>query len=208
MISLLTYTVFRSGPFTLFNITKDNKELLFICSYSVAQSCLTLCDLWDCSPPFSLSMGFPSKNTGVGWYFLLQGIFPTQGSNPRLLHWQADSSPLSHWGSPSLCGLYLIYINSQNEKFKYLINSLFVNINNIGFFIKKKKKSFLPELKHWWEAQHYLTFSQSSLMCGWIEDIWVLIFSFALNLLLLSHIMQSLENSIGQSGEKESKKRK
>ena len=23
----------------------------------------------------------PGKNTGVGWYFLLQGIFPTQGSN-------------------------------------------------------------------------------------------------------------------------------
>ena len=24
------------------------------------------------------------------------GIFPDQGSNPRLLHWQADSLPLSH----------------------------------------------------------------------------------------------------------------
>ena len=29
------------------------------------------------------------------------GIFPGQGSNPCLLHWQADSSPLSHQGSPS-----------------------------------------------------------------------------------------------------------
>ena len=31
-----------------------------------------------------------------------QGIFPTQGLNPRLLHllqWQADSLLLSHWGS-------------------------------------------------------------------------------------------------------------
>ena len=27
--------------------------------------------------------------------FLLQGIFPTQGSNPHLLHGQADSLPLS-----------------------------------------------------------------------------------------------------------------
>ena len=25
---------------------------------------------------------FPGKNTGVGCYFLLQGIFPIQGSNP------------------------------------------------------------------------------------------------------------------------------
>ena len=31
------------------------------------------------------------KNTGVGYHALLQGIFPTQGLNPRLLHWQADS---------------------------------------------------------------------------------------------------------------------
>ena len=46
------------------------------------------------APP---SMGFPSKNTGVGSRFLLQGIFQTQGSNPRLfhlLHWQ-DSLPTS-----------------------------------------------------------------------------------------------------------------
>ena len=28
----------------------------------------------------------PGKNTGVGYLFLLQGIFPTQGSNPGLLH--------------------------------------------------------------------------------------------------------------------------
>ena len=37
----------------------------------------------------------PGKNTGVGCHFLLWGIFPTQRSNPRLLHWQADSLPLS-----------------------------------------------------------------------------------------------------------------
>ena len=28
----------------------------------------------------------PGKNTGVGCHFLLQGIFPTQRSNPSLLH--------------------------------------------------------------------------------------------------------------------------
>ena len=28
------------------------------------------------------------------------GIFPDQGSNPRPLHWQADSQPLHHQGSP------------------------------------------------------------------------------------------------------------
>ena len=36
-----------------------------------------------------------------GCRFLLQGIFPTRGSNPYLLHWQVDSLPLSHQGKPS-----------------------------------------------------------------------------------------------------------
>ena len=42
---------------------------------------------------------FPGKNTGVRCHFLLQEILPTQGLNPcllQLLHWQWDSSPLSH----------------------------------------------------------------------------------------------------------------
>ena len=38
----------------------------------------------------------PGKNTGVGCHALLQGISPTQGSNPSLLHWQVGSSLLSH----------------------------------------------------------------------------------------------------------------
>jgi len=38
---------------------------------------------------------FSGKNTGVGSHFLFQGIFLTQGLNLHLLHWQADSSPLS-----------------------------------------------------------------------------------------------------------------
>ena len=46
----------------------------------------------DCSQPGSSVRGdSPGKNTGVGGHSLLQGIFPTQGSNPRvsgLLHWQ------------------------------------------------------------------------------------------------------------------------
>ena len=36
---------------------------------------------WTVACQAPLSMGFPGKNTGVGYHFLLQGIFPTQGSN-------------------------------------------------------------------------------------------------------------------------------
>ena len=49
----------------------------------VAQSCLTLCNPMDCSPPGSSIHGInsPDKNTGVGCHSLLQGVFPTQGLN-------------------------------------------------------------------------------------------------------------------------------
>ena len=60
----------------------DNTGMLF--SLSIMSDCL--------QPPRLLcSLDFPAKNAGVGCRFHLQGIFPTQGSNPRLLqipnHW-------------------------------------------------------------------------------------------------------------------------
>ena len=42
----------------------------------------------------------PRQNTGVGSLSLLQGIFPTQGSNPGLLHCRWILPQLSHQGSP------------------------------------------------------------------------------------------------------------
>ena len=59
---------------------------------------------------------FSGKDTGMGCYFLLQGIFPTQGSKRHLLcllHWQADSLPLSHLGSPSLKSTWLQILGSE-----------------------------------------------------------------------------------------------
>ena len=77
------------------------------CCCLVTKSCSTLCYLMDCSWPGSSVHGdSPGKNTGVGYHFVLQGIFPTQGSNPHLLYWHADSLPLSHLGSPF--GLFII----------------------------------------------------------------------------------------------------
>ena len=40
---------------------------------------------WTVARQAPLSMGFSSKNTGVGCHALLQGVFPTQGWNPRSL---------------------------------------------------------------------------------------------------------------------------
>ena len=66
-----------------------------------AQLCPTFCDSVDCSlPGSSCPWDSSGKNTGVCCHFLLQKIFPTQRSNPGLLHCEADSLPLSHLGSP------------------------------------------------------------------------------------------------------------
>ena len=52
----------------------------------VAKSCLTLATPWTGARQAPLSMGSPGQDAGVGCHFLLQGIFPTQRSNPGLLH--------------------------------------------------------------------------------------------------------------------------
>ena len=76
--------------------------------YRCVLSYVWLCDPMGCSPPGSpVHWIFQAKNTEVSCYFLLQGIFPTQGLNPSFLHWRADSWPLRHeiwkpifvWGS-------------------------------------------------------------------------------------------------------------
>ena len=48
------------------------------------KSCPTLVTPWSITCQTPLSMGFPSKNTGVGCHFLLQGMFLTQGLKPHL----------------------------------------------------------------------------------------------------------------------------
>ena len=57
-----------------------------------------------CSPTrFLRPWDFPGKNTGVGCHLLLQGIFPTKGSKPcllHLLHWQVGSLPVEQPGKP------------------------------------------------------------------------------------------------------------
>ena len=43
----------------------------------------------------------PGKNTGMGSHSLLQGIFPTQGSNPGLLHYRWSLNHMCYQGNPS-----------------------------------------------------------------------------------------------------------
>ena len=62
----------------------------------------------------------PGKNTGVGCYSLLQGIFLTQGSNLcllHLLHWQEGSLPLVPPGKPQLSQIYVYNEREMREIF-------------------------------------------------------------------------------------------
>ena len=67
----------------------------------VTQSCLTVCDPMDCSPPSSfVHRIFEAKVLHLGCYSLLLQIFPTQGSSPDPLHCRQILYHLSHQGCP------------------------------------------------------------------------------------------------------------
>ena len=100
----------------------------------------------SCVPPFvtprtvavqaPLTMGFSRQEYWRGLHFLLQGIFLIQGSNPHLLHWQMDSLPLHHLGSPSfLYKLFKFLIISLGKIYNVLNNVL--NYLNKGFEMSK-----------------------------------------------------------------------
>ena len=64
-------------------------------------SCVRLCDPMDCSlPGFSIHGIFQARITRVGRHFLLQGIFPSQGSNLCRPALQADALPSELPGKP------------------------------------------------------------------------------------------------------------
>ena len=57
---------------------------------------------WTVAFQASLSIGFPRQEYWSGLPFPPPRDLPNQRSNLSLLHWQVDSLPLSHLGSPSL----------------------------------------------------------------------------------------------------------
>ena len=80
-----------------------------------------------CSPPGSSVHGILRKNPGVGWHALLQGIFPTQRSNPDDLHYRQILYCLSYLGSPM-------------DQFKESISPFLIfkhNTYNLGFFVSE-----------------------------------------------------------------------
>ena len=73
----------------------------------------------------------PSRNTGLGSHFLLQGIFPTQGLNPHLLslmRWQPRSLPQVPPGKPQ--GQEL---ESLQDQLSRSVSGLSARVSGLGF---------------------------------------------------------------------------
>ena len=89
------------------------------CSYLVTELRLTLCGSMDWSPPGSSTHeNSPGKNAGMGCHALLQGIFPTQESNPCLLHCRQILYHLNQLGSLALRSN--LSLKQEDEKKKAL----------------------------------------------------------------------------------------
>ena len=101
-------TLFKGESKWLTNLCKENLKIyVCVCVFVCVLSCsIMFGSLWPHGLQFARLLcpwNFPGKNIGVGCLFPLHGIFRTQGSNLCLLcvlHWQADSLPLSPPGKP------------------------------------------------------------------------------------------------------------
>ena len=102
--------------------------LLLLFGGLVAKSCPTLATPWTVACQAPLSMGFSGKNSGVDCHFLLQGIFPTQESNPGLLHCRQTLYQLSYEGS-------IITTTCRKNIYLYPYNSEPFGENNRGLYV-------------------------------------------------------------------------
>ena len=93
---------------------KSNFSVPLLCLQAHSLSHVQLfghCNPIDHSLPGSFAHGiFPGKNTRVGYYFLLQGIFPTQGWNPVSPALAGGFFPLYHLDLAKLSSMSFVFI--------------------------------------------------------------------------------------------------
>ena len=97
----LTSTCLTKQPKT--NTTKQQQNRCVCVSALLAQSCLTLGDPVDCSPPGSSSMGLSRQECWSGWPFPSPGDLPDPGMEARSPALHADALPSELKGFAMLC---------------------------------------------------------------------------------------------------------
>ena len=98
------------------------------------------------------------------------GIFPDQGSNPRPLHWQADSQPLRHQGSPHVSSLmkrfnrvaFLLLIFESSLYFPGTSPLSYIHITNI---FSLSSHSLRAEVLIWWSPIYEFVLYRPCFWC-------------------------------------------
>ena len=111
-----------------------------MCACSVVSSSLQPLGLWPTR--LLCPCNSSGKNTGVGCHAPFQKFFPNHRSTPsflHLLHWQADSLPLSHMGSPSR-----VYMYPQTHQVVYI---KYVQLSVCASYLIKQFNFFFQEVR-------------------------------------------------------------
>ena len=110
---------------------------------------------------------FPGQNTGVGCHVLLQGIFPTQGSNPGLLHCWQIRYHLATREAPYKVRLCLLWADS------YIISISAIQYKPHLFFAQETEIKPLTV-----QANVYFLLHLSKRQCVWAPGAFRLLGSF------------------------------
>ena len=130
--------------------SRVNRSILIATVKSESESRSVVSDSWWPHGLYS-PWNSPGQNTGVGSLSLLQGIFPTQGSNTGLLHCRWILYHLTNKGSPrntgvgSLSLLQWIFLTQESNQGLLHSRPILYKLSYQGSHCKmpKKKKKML-----------------------------------------------------------------
>ena len=133
-----------------------------------------LSHVWLFATPWNSRWNSPGQNTGVGSHSLLQGIFPTQGSNPDLPHCRQILYQLSHQERPRILEWVAYPFSSRSSRPR---NQTRVPCIAGGFFTSWATREVV-RIMSWWPVSFCTT-----------VITWVLTYQACFNSLLPSFLL-------------------
>ena len=135
---------------------------------SVAQSCLTVCNPVDCTPPGSSVHGILQARK-VEWVPMPSSRGSSQPRGRTLVsclwHWQVDSLSLCHLGGPILLTYESVFLLSDLKKifffnlYKVVLVSAIQSCVGFCHWLQQCKSSFVSQMLNISEIMWYLSFS-------------------------------------------------